>query len=131
MSILLLPNIRYVDGKFKRFLIAVLVLETFVSHRPKGMFACHGIRGNQIDSLDNIYWGTPSRNAQDRLRDGTMQNGEKHYAHKITEEDVLFIRGHYSPHGKNGISQLELANMFHLHRNTVLKIIHRIKWKHI
>ncbi len=119
-------------GIIKPISNAVLVLETFVSPRPKGMLACHGIRGCQDDSLDNVYWATQSQNnGIDETRDGTDQNGEKSYAHKITEKDVRFIRTHYSPGGINGLTQKRLADMFQLNQGTISKIILRKKWKHI
>ena len=40
---------------------SVLMLETFVSPRPKGMWACHGVGGRYDDSLLNLYWATPKQ----------------------------------------------------------------------
>ena len=55
-----------VNGKIQTIKVAMLVLTTFIGPRPKGMFACHGIKGNHVDSIDNLYWATPKQNTKDR-----------------------------------------------------------------
>jgi hypothetical protein len=64
------------NGIYRTVYMAQLILETFVSLRPLGKYACHGVRGSLDDSLDNLYWATPKQNAIDRIRDGTSNCGK-------------------------------------------------------
>ena len=120
--------------------VSTLVLCAFVSTRPKGMLVCHGIRGSLVDTPDNLYWGTPSRNlGADRLRDGTMPNGEKCALHKLNELQVRIIRKSYVKHNSHGVainnqfglSAQKLGDVFGVYGSSILKIIHKRVWKHI
>ena|SRR3990167_6312909 len=74
--------------------IGRLVLETFCGLPPEGMETCHGINGRLDDSLANLCWGTRSKNnGEDKHRDGTALFGEKNHNCKLTEMEVLQIRG--------------------------------------
>jgi hypothetical protein len=79
-------------GKVTRRRGARMVLETFDKPCPPGMEACHGPAG-KIDRLDNLYWGTLSRNhKEDRERDGTDNRGERSTTAVLTKEIVLECR---------------------------------------
>lgn len=57
--------------------VHALVLEAFVGPRPAGMHVRH-LNGNSLDNrLENLRWGTPAENAQDRVRHGTDANARK------------------------------------------------------
>lgn len=59
------------EGKQKRHLIHRLVLEAFVGPCPEGM-ECRHLNGDPTDNrLENLCWGTPRENADDRIRHGT------------------------------------------------------------
>jgi hypothetical protein len=112
--------------------VSNLVLETFVSPRPEGMQACHGINGRFDDSLDNLSWGTKSKNCSaDKYRDGTALFGEKNHRSKLNELQVRIIRRSYSPHGKGGLTQQELANIFHVHYAHIQRLLNHTSWSHI
>lgn len=54
-----------------------LVLEAFVGPRPDGTECCH-IDGNASNNhVSNLYWGTKSQNAQDRVRHGNHPQARK------------------------------------------------------
>ena len=119
------------NGNHHVLSVAAFLLETFVSPRPKGMFACHGLRGCGDDSLDNIYWGTPSRNAQDRKRDGTNACGETHGMAKLNTFQVrIAIRFYQMTEEKYG-SQTYLATIFNCESATISYIVNNQTWKHI
>ncbi len=85
-----------------------LVLLTFVGSCPPGMEGCHGPNGKNDNSIANLSWGTKSKNQkEDRIRDGTFLEGEKHPEAKLTDEQVLEIR---NLRGK--ITQREIADRF-------------------
>lgn len=83
----------FADRKHYYKKVCHLVLETFVSPRPKGMECCHGKNGRMDDSLENLSWGTHKKNCgEDRTRDGNQSRGEKHGAHKLNELQIRVIR---------------------------------------
>lgn len=121
------------DNKFITKRIAVLMLETFVSPRPKGWYACHGKRGSLNNRLDNVYWGSPTQNNMDKHRDGTMPNtkGERSFFAKLNEWQIRVIRKAYSPKGKNGLSALSLSEIFNVSPVHICGIAHYRTWRHI
>lgn len=68
--------------KGKSLTIAALVLEAFVGPRPDGMFALHRNDNRNDNRLENLYWGTPSENCIDMLRNGI------HAKAKLSESDI-------------------------------------------
>lgn len=104
--------------------VSSIILETFVGPRPEGYEVCHGINGNSDDSLDNLSWGTRSKNmGEDKLRDGTDCRGEKSKSAKLSEQDVLKIR-----EWKNLYSIEELAKLFETSYSNILNILNRKTW---
>lgn len=119
------------NGRYHQVRVSTIILTTFVSSRPHGMFACHGVKGSLVNSLDNLSWGTPKQNVADMLRDGTLTCGEKHPHHKLNGLQVRIIRRAYSPRGRAGVSARKLATVFSVNLSTVLNIIHGNRWKHL
>lgn len=113
----------------KTMLGSHLVLSTFVSLRPKDMVACHGIRGVNDDSLDNLRWDTQKANIQDALREGTKPVGSQSPNAKITEEGVKYIRSHYI-RNKYGATKA-MCDRFGISDVALLNIIKRKTWKHV
>lgn len=114
------------DKKVSTKLVSWLVLETFVGPRPEGMVACHGVKGNLDDSLDNLSWGTWSKNCgEDRVRDGTINRGEKHGLSVLNEQQVLEIRRLY---GVENLFQEEIAKRFNISRGNVQAILSKRSW---
>lgn len=80
------------EGVVNDFLLHRLVLEAFVGPCPEGMICCHGPNGVLDNSVENLCWGTKSKNAgEDKLRDGTDNRGSKHAMARLTEEQVIEI----------------------------------------
>jgi HNH endonuclease len=69
-----------------------LVLEAFVGPRPDGMQCRHknGIRHD--NRVENLAWGTPQENSDDRTQHGTQPVGVKNPRAKLNESQVLEIR---------------------------------------
>lgn len=71
-----------------------LVCAAFIGPKPVGEEVRHrdGVRGNC--AAGNLWYGTRSSNALDRHEHGTMNqaHGEAHYFHKLTDDDVRWIR---------------------------------------
>lgn len=120
-----------INGKTKYIAVHLLILKTFVSERPTGMLGCHGKNGISDNSVNNLYWASAhENNLNDKLRDGTLNHGENNYRTKLKKENVLFIRKHFSPYGKNGMSGRELAKMFSVKPCVICAIAKRKSWIH-
>ena len=106
------------------FSVHCLVLTAFAGPRPAGMVTRH-LDGNPANNhAGNIMWGTQSDNMKDKARHGTTARGEKHSQSRMTEADVLLIRGCRG-------SQKEIAETFGLCGSHVSRIISRELWSHI
>jgi hypothetical protein len=71
------------------------VLAAFCGEPPAGQEARH-LDGNRSDNrLENLAWGTPTDNCEDKRRHGTLRRGETTGTHKLTPEAVLAIRQEY------------------------------------
>ena len=83
------------DGtkKRKHFHLHRLVLETFKGPPPyPGMHGCHDDGVKRNCRLSNLRWDTPAGNAADKIKHGTLINGERHYNHKLTAGQVAEIK---------------------------------------
>lgn len=96
-----------IDDGMKFFLVHRLVLEAFLGPAPEGLEGCHN-DGNTLNNwLDNLRWDTHENNELDKIRHGTIAQGDEHYsrrcpelvlrgeknlASKLTEEDVVYLR---------------------------------------
>lgn len=114
-------------GRGNPRLVHVLVLEAFVGPRPEGSVACHGPNGKLDNSLSNLCWGSHNKNTgEDRHRDGTIIQGERHPGSKLTNEAVLYIREHYKAY-----SYTALGRKFNVSRNTVRDVVQCRMWRHV
>jgi len=113
------------DGRVQQCTVHVLVLEAFDQPRPAGCLALHG-PGGLLDNRwpENLQWGTPAENCADRLRDGTHQRGEKMYAHKLTEIQVIEIRKRYAA----GETRRVLADEFGVSQSAITGCVKRRTW---
>lgn len=69
-----------------------LILEAFVGPCPPGLECCHGDGDGTNNALGNLRWDTHQENAQDRVRHGTSDKGERNPGAKLTDEQVRDIR---------------------------------------
>ena len=101
-----------------------IILETFISERPKGLDACHGIKGKECNALENLSWKTrKENNFDDKIRDGTLIRGTKHWKAHLSEEQVREIRN------LRGIKTQEaLGKMFHTSSRNINDIQQRNTW---
>ncbi len=68
-----------------------LILESFKGPCPIGMEACHW-DGNRLNNrIDNLRWDTPTNNAADRVRHGTMAIGSRVGSAKLAESNMETI----------------------------------------
>lgn len=66
------------NGKTVSRRVHRLVLETFVGPAPDGFYACHYPDATKSNNnINNLRWGSPADNAQDRYRDTLDQNTKR------------------------------------------------------
>lgn len=116
---------QFEGDKFKNTKIHQLVASVFLGPRPKDKWVLHGPNGKKDNSVQNLYYGTPSQNAKDKWRDGTVIIGEKHHKAKLKEVDVITIRDLH----KHGLTQKEIAARYCVGDTAIAKIINRENWK--
>jgi hypothetical protein len=116
------------DGKRKRETgVHIFVLEAFVGPCPPGMEACHG-NGDRADNrLDNLRWDTRLRNHADRRKHGTIPTGEKHPQSKLTEDQVISIKGEL----KTGATLKSLGAKYGVSWGLISHIKQGRAWKHV
>jgi hypothetical protein len=99
-----------------------LVALTFLGPCPSDQQVCHGPKGRYDNSLENIGYGTLSKNnGEDKLRDGTDQRGSKSANHKLTEVDVSKIRCERA-------SYSELARRYGVSKHCIYRVKKRLSW---
>jgi hypothetical protein len=91
-----------------------LVLLAFVGPPPKGAVARHfPDRDPANNRPENLLWGTPADNSKDMLAHGTQARGDRCHLHKLTPEDVRFIRSQRGAKtDKSKLTQKALAERF-------------------
>lgn len=86
-------NLRTSDGEYQCVVVHRAVLTAFKGSCPPGMEGCHGPNGYLDNSVTNLYWDTHRNNSgRDRVRDGTINSGERNGASKLNSEDIQEIR---------------------------------------
>ena len=109
-------------------LVHVLVLETFVGLRQEGM-ECRHLNGKRDENcLENLCWGTPHENWEDKKRHGTLPGpfiGEMNGNSKLTESEVRMMLKLRKDQGMKGP---ELAKMFGCGESTAYKILSGALW---
>jgi hypothetical protein len=89
--------------------------------------ACHTCTTKHCVNPSHLYWGTPSENTRDRVRDGTDNRGVKHSNVKLSEQQILEIRSKYI---KKSNSML-LASEYGVNKSAIQKIISGKTWSHL
>lgn len=91
---------------------------------PNGYVARHICRNRNCVNPDHLESGTIQDNTNDRIRDGTMVCGEKHYSAKLTNDDIIKIREWTGRKDK-------LAELYGVSKSLITQICNRTTWKHI
>ena len=117
------------DGKKTLLKIHRCVAIVFLGDRSsEGLQVLHGKKGRSDNSLENISWGTQSKNhGLDRIRDGTSNRGERCGTSKLTEADIHKIRDMKS----NGILQKEIAALYGVSKAQISNIVRGKRWAHL
>lgn len=106
-----------------------LVAEAFIPN-PEGKPEVNHVDGNkQNNHVSNLEWCTHGENQNHAYRIGLKSvDGSKNPAHKLTDEEVDFIRKNYIPrHPEFGT--VALSKKFGVHRKTISRITCGNSWK--
>lgn len=122
-----------IEGKGKEHFVHRLVANAFV-HKIYGKNFVNHIDGNKENNrADNLEWCTRSENEQHAWRIGLKQRescshkGNHHPMHKLTQEQVDWIRKNHIPYDKN-FGSAPLGKMFGVRAQTITDIIHNRTW---
>lgn len=120
------------NGRLFRRTVHRLVLDAFVSKRPRGK-ECRHLNGDPKDNrLENLKWGTHRQNIQDAIKHGTHQclnqNGERNSNTKLTGQNVKTIICMYKT---KQFTQQNIAGIFQVSNATISRIVNKVSWRHI
>lgn len=119
----------YVHLKFpieKNFKVATAVALAFLGPRPSGFHVCHNDGNRTNNLLSNLRYDSPQNNMLDRKIHGTQLKGTGSVTAKLTESDVLYIRGE----GSND-SYCDLMSRFGVNASTIWSVRKHKTWTHI
>ena len=117
-------------GHAKKHSVHRLVAMTFIPNPHKYKVINH-IDGNKLNNIpENLEWCTYQENTKHAVDTGLLvkPKGELNGSSKLTEKQVIEIRKLYET---GNYKQVELAEMYGLHKQYVNLIIHRRRWNHV
>ena len=104
-----------------------LVLEAFVGRCPEGMECCHEDGDPANNRLDNLRWGTPKSNGEDRVRLGEAARGEDAGRAVLKDDDVRMIVRLRNAN----VPMKDIARQFKVHDRTIQAIMYGRSWNHV
>ena len=116
----------------KRVLVHRIIAITFIPN-PDNLPQINHKDGNKINNnIDNLEWCTRSYNLVHAYKNGLEKKmlGENHCSHKLTEDDVRYIRKNYIKRDSE-YGATALAKKFNVDRTTILNVYNRKTWRHI
>lgn len=119
---------RRVNGGVRRVGVHIIVADAFHGPRPTPRHQARHLNGRPADNRpENIAWGTPQENSDDKRRHGTMPYGERNGVAKLTAAQVLEIR----ELAAQGVPQKAIAADYGITQANVSLIHLRIRWPHL
>jgi hypothetical protein len=84
------------DGNFHHGLVHQLVAEAFVPNPDRKPWVCHRDGDPLNNHHSNLYWGTASENAQDKVRHGRQPSTARGRKSRVSMEQAREIRAKYT-----------------------------------
>ena len=119
------------NGKTKNHLVHRLILLTFKPIANPHLYDVNHKNGDKLDNhLENLEWCTRSENVLHAYRTGLekKQLGEKHHAHKLSQEAVKHIRATYKRYDRE-CGAAALARLYGVDKSTVQAVINNETWR--
>ena len=118
------------NSGWKTHRVHTLVLTTFIGPKPTQYHECCHADGNASNNLvSNLRWGTPTENANDRVKHGTQIKGESCNLSVLKEDQVKEIK-QALPLWKRGLGKF-FAAKFNVCEAVVSSIKNGKTWAHI
>ena len=108
----------YFEGKWHRS--SRLVAMVYIPNPENKAYVCHKDNNPCNNHIDNLYWGTPSENTQQCIRDGRGYIGDKNPRAKVKNIDREIIRRKFTL----GSTINELTKEYNLSRSAIRKILY-------
>ncbi len=117
-----------IDGNFRRVFVHVLMLEVFIGPRPNDrMESCHRDGDRLNCKIDNLYWGTPEANWEDKRKHGRATVGIRQSQSKLTDAAVVDIR----KERRAGIPLRVLAKRYGVSMTKISHVATGKNWRHV
>jgi hypothetical protein len=117
------------DGVNRTVKVHRVVAEAFIPNPMNLPQVNHKDGNKQNNTADNLEWCSASDNQKHAFRLGLKTvDGEKNPSHKLTPEQVEFVRTHYIPRHCE-FSTVALGKRFGVHRKTIERIVNNRSWK--
>ena len=92
------------------------------------MSVCHRCDNPRCVNVDHLFLATHKENMEDMARKGRAPRGERSGKAKLTEREVVVIRG---LHANGNITLADIARLFKVSPETIWGIVTRRRWKHV
>ena len=118
------------NGKRRNFPVHRLVLGMFSPINNMTELQVNHIDGNKHNNtLENLEWCTSKENIHHAMRIGLRNDkGENNWGHKLSNEQVIYIRNLYKT---KQYTEKQIAEQYNVHEETIGKIIRGITWKNL
>jgi hypothetical protein len=115
------------EGKRTWFRVHVMIARAFRGPCPEGL-ECRHLDDDKLNNrIENLVWGTPKENGQDKVANGHSLAGERHPMVRLTEVQVRELRKLYS----EGWKLSALVARFGVSKSAVHGIAKKRTWKHV
>lgn len=122
------------DEKNKNYLVHRLVAKSFIPEVDGKPFVNHKDGDKHNNTVENLEWCNKSENEKHAWKIGLKKDiatkGERHGMHKLSENDVLYIRKNHKRNGGK-LKTGDLAKQFSVNPQTITDIISNRIWKSI
>jgi hypothetical protein len=113
-------------GKGNSQTVHHLMLEAFVGPRPPGHEGCHYDDDGRRNVLENLSWGTRSKNLHDAIRNGRQKVGTAKKNAKLSDEKVRDIRALLCT-----ATDYQISKIFGVSDATIRQVRNGRTWKHV
>ncbi len=119
-----------INKKTKQFLVHRMVAECYIPN-PENKLEVNHKNGIKTDNrIENLEWNTRSENMNHKHNILNKCIGESHFATKLSENDISYIRKNYIPRHKE-FGGVALSKKFKVKKAVISTIINNKTWKHI
>lgn len=111
---------KFIQRRGKIHYIHRLVAMVYIPNPENKAYVCHKDNNPCNNHIDNLYWGTPSENTQQCIRDGRGYIGDKNPRAKVKNIDREIIRRKFTL----GSTINELTKEYNLSRSAIRKTLY-------